>query len=224
MPNSAMAAMTAAAAAKKKTKKPSAKSRKVYERAAAAAEKKAVAAEAVAAEAKEGTLGADAVEAALADALGARGAATKARARLGGAGTEEAKAAEARKAGAHHARQAQLAGSVAEVNASPADKVAFAEAELMLTPWEDALEEMRRRERGWVHSREVRGKMAVALLDDPRANHPRVTWYSEGGCGSADMPAKFTAHEAIIMGKAGEEWFTIDDRHLKNGRVPELAM
>ena len=160
-----------------KNKTLSAKSRKVYERAAAAAEKKAVAAEAEEKRAKEGALGADAIAAASADALGARDAATKARARLGGAGTEEAKAAEARKAGAHHARQAQLAGSVAEVNASPADKVAFAEAELMLTPWEDALEEMRRRERGWVHSREVRGKMAVALLDDPRANHPRVTWY-----------------------------------------------
>ena len=61
MPNSAMAAMTAAAAAKKKTKPLSAKSLKVYERAAAAAERKAVAAEAVAAEAKEGALGADAI-------------------------------------------------------------------------------------------------------------------------------------------------------------------
>ena len=25
------------------------------------------------------------------------------------------------------------------------------------------------------------------------------------------MLAKFTAHEAIIMGKAGEEWFTVEE-------------
>ena len=94
-----------------KNKTLSAASRKVYERAAAAAERKAVAAEAVAAEAKEGALGADAVEAALADALGARGAATKARARLGGAGTEEAKAAEARSTRTVPARRERTAAS-----------------------------------------------------------------------------------------------------------------
>ena len=100
---------------------------------------------------------------------------------------EQAKAAEARGASGRHARQAQIAGSVAEVNASPADKVAFAEAERARAPWEDALAEMRRREKGWVHTREVQGKMAVALVDDPGADHPRVTWYSEEGCGSADV-------------------------------------
>ena len=156
----------AAAAEKFKNKKLSAASRKVYERAAAAAERKAVAAEAVAAEAKEGALGAGAIEAALADALGARGAATKARARLGGAGTEEAKAAEARRASARHARQAQLAGSVAEVNASPADKVAFAEAELMLTVGQVALRKMRAQGHGWVCALWVQKQLRVFLARD----------------------------------------------------------
>ena len=102
----------------------------------------------------------------MADALGARGAATKARARLGGAGTEEAKAAEARKAGAHHARQAQLAGSVAEVNASPADKVAFAEAELMLTVEQVALRKMRAQRHGWVCALWVQKQLRVFLAHD----------------------------------------------------------
>ena len=38
------------------------------------------------------------------------------------------------------------------------------------------------------------------------------------------MPAKFTAHEAIIMGKAGEEWFTIDDRHLKKFKLTRFPL
>ena len=54
----------AAAAQKFKTKTLSAATRKVYERAAAAAEKKAVAAEAEEKRAKEGALGAVAIEAA----------------------------------------------------------------------------------------------------------------------------------------------------------------
>ena len=52
----------AAAAEKFKTKTLSAATRKVYERAAAAAERKAVAAEAEEKRAKEGALGADAIE------------------------------------------------------------------------------------------------------------------------------------------------------------------
>ena len=51
------------------------------------------------------------------------------------------------------------------------DKDARAEAERARAPWEDAVEEMRRRGRGWMHSRDVRGKAVVALLDDPRADH-----------------------------------------------------
>jgi hypothetical protein len=128
----------------------SAKSRKVYERAAAAAEKKAVAAEAEEKRAKEGALGTDAIEAASADAFWARDRATKARARLGEGGTEEAKAAEARRASARHASDARIAGSVAEVNASPADKVACAKAELMLTVEQVALREMRAQRHGWM--------------------------------------------------------------------------
>ena len=56
----------------KNNKKPSAKTLKVYEFAAAAAERKAVAAEVVAAEAKEGALGADAIDAASQEAFWAR--------------------------------------------------------------------------------------------------------------------------------------------------------
>ena len=63
---------------------------------------------------------------------------------------EEAKAAEARRASARHARQAQLAGSVAEVKPSRADKVACAEAELVLTVEQVALRKMRAQGHGWV--------------------------------------------------------------------------
>ena len=129
---------------------------------------------------------------------------------------EEAAAAAAAAAAAsmQRARDGRSAGNKKKIVASAVDKEARAEAERARAPWEDAVEEMRRREKGWMHSREVRGKAVVVLVDDPRSNRPRVTWYSEEGCGSADVPAGFTAHEAIIMGKAGEEWFTVDDTRL----------
>ena len=78
----------------------------------------------------------------------------------------EAKAAEARSASARHARQAQLAGSVAEVNASPADKVAFAEAELMLTVEQVALRKMRAQGHGWVCALWVQKQLRVFLAHD----------------------------------------------------------
>ena len=75
-------------------------------------------------------------------------------------------AAEARRASARHARQAQLAGSVAEVNASPADKVAFAEAELMLTVEQVALRKMRAQGHGWVCALWVQKQLRVFLAHD----------------------------------------------------------
>ena len=204
-----------AAAEKFKTKKLSAASRKVYERAAAAAEKKAVAAEE---QAKAGGLGAGAMAAAAATAREARARADAARDRLAAAVPSERHAASGRLG-----KAVQLSGRrVADKAPTRDDREMVAEAERARAPWEDALEEMRRRGKGWMHSREVRGKAVVVLVDDPRSDRSRWTWYCEGGCGSADVLAKFTAHEAIIMGKAGEEWFTIDDRHLKNGRLRAL--
>ena len=138
-----------------KNKTMSAASRKRYERAAAAAEKEAVAAEAEEERAKECGLGVDEQDAASQEAFWAREQATKARARLGEGGTEEAtaeeaKAAEARSARAHGARKAQTDGSVMHVNASRADKVARAEAEPVPTVMEVALQEMRARKSGRV--------------------------------------------------------------------------
>ena len=78
----------------------------------------------------------------------------------------EAEAAEARRASARHARQAQLAGSVAEVNASRADKVAFAEAELMLTVEQVALRKMRAQRHGWVCALWVQKQLRVFLAHD----------------------------------------------------------
>ena len=155
--------------------------------------------------------------AAAATAREARARADAARDRLAAAVPSERHAASGRLG-----KAAQINGSVKHVNLSPDDREMVAEAERARAPWEDALEEMRRRGKGWMHSREVRGKAVVVLVDDPRSDRSRWTWYCEGGCGSADVLAKFTAHEAIIMGKAGEEWFTIDDRHLKNGRLRAL--
>ena len=75
----------AAEKAKTKPKKLSAETRKRYERAALVAERKVVAAEVVAAEAKEGALGADAIEAASQEAFWARKRAAEASAKLAAA-------------------------------------------------------------------------------------------------------------------------------------------
>ena len=79
---------------------------------------------------------------------------------------EEAKAAEARRASAHHARQAQLAGSVAEVKPSRADKVACAEAELVLSVEQVALRKMRAQRHGWVCALLVGERLHVYLAGD----------------------------------------------------------
>jgi hypothetical protein len=175
----------AAEKAKTKTKKLSAETRKRYERAAAVAEKKVMAAEE---QAKAGGLGAGAMAVAAATAREARARATTARDRLAAAVPSERHAASGRLG-----KAAQINGSVKHVNLSPDDREMVAEAERARAPWEDALEEMRRRGKGWMHSREVRGKAVVVLVDDPRSDRSRWTWYCEGGCGSADVLAKFTA-------------------------------
>jgi hypothetical protein len=98
---------------------------------------------------------------------GRQGSSTKAEAaRAAKAEAAEAEAAEARRASARHARQAQLAGSVAEVNASRADKVAFAEAELMLTVGQVALRKMRAQGHGWVCALWVQKQLRVFLARD----------------------------------------------------------
>jgi hypothetical protein len=125
-----------------KNKTMSAASRKRYERAAAAAEKKAVAAKEFGSN--------DEQDAASQVAFWARARATKARARLGEGDTEEATAADSRRASARHALDARIGGSVAEVKPSPDDLAARAEAEPVPTVMEVALQEMRARKSGRV--------------------------------------------------------------------------
>jgi hypothetical protein len=132
-----------------KNKTLGAATRKRYERAAAAAEKKAVAAEAEEERAKEFGSN-DEQDAASQEAFWARARAMEARARLGEGGTEEATAAEARRASGRHARQARTDGSVAEVKPSSADLAACAVARPVPTVMEVALQEMRARKSGWV--------------------------------------------------------------------------
>jgi len=157
-----LAAACAAAATKKKKKPLSAASRKVYERAAAAAEKKAVAAEAVAAEAKEGALGADAIGAALADAFWARRRAAEAHARL----TAASAPSERHAASGHLGKEAQIDGTVKRVKPSWDDEEALREAKLDLTVEQVALQEMRELELGWVCALWVEGQLHVYLAGD----------------------------------------------------------
>jgi hypothetical protein len=149
-----------------KNKTMSAASRKRYERAAAAAEKEAVAAEAEEERAKECGLGVDEQDAASQEAFWARERTTEARARLGEGDTEEATAADSRRASARHARKAQMDGSAAEVNPSPDDLAARADAKLVLAVEEVALQEMRAFGRGWVCALRVRGRLHVYLAGD----------------------------------------------------------
>jgi len=79
---------------------------------------------------------------------------------------EEAKAAEARRASARHASDARIAGSVAEVNASPADRAACAEAERMLTVEQVALRKMRAQRHGWVCALWLQEQLHVFLARD----------------------------------------------------------
>ena len=75
---------------------------------------------------------------------------------------------------------------------------------------------MRQRGGGWMHTRWVQDKPVVVLAEDLGGDHPRVTWYCEGGeekCGSADVPAeRWTAHDAIVMRGHCKEWYTINDQ------------
>jgi hypothetical protein len=152
------AAARAAAANKNKKKKPSAATRKRYVRAAAAAEKKAVAAKEFGSN--------DEQDAASQVLFWARARATKARARLGEGDTEEATAADSRRASARHVLDARIGGSVAEVKPSPDDLAARAEAELVPTVMEVALQEMRAFKSGWVCALRVRGRLHVYLAVD----------------------------------------------------------
>ena len=109
----------------------------------------------------------------------------------------------------------QLDGRVADKAPTRDDRKMVADAERARAPSEDAIEEMRRRGRGWMHVRWVQGKAVVVLAEGLGGDRPRVTWYCEGGCESADVPAEeFTGHEAIVMGRAGKDWFTADGRRL----------
>jgi len=179
-----------------KNKTLGAATRKRYERAAAAAEKKAVAAEAEEERAKEFGSN-DEQDAASQEAFWAREQATKARARLGEGGTEEAtaeeaKAAEARSARAHGARKAQTDGSVMHVNASRADKVARAEAEPVPTVMEVALQEMRAFKSGWVCALRVAPGASTepeGATDAAAAAAPVMQEGSTGGPLSPTRPA-----------------------------------
>ena len=112
-----------------KKKKPSAKTLKRYERAAAAAEKKVVAAEAVSAEAKEGALGADAIDAASQEAFWARERAAEASAKLAAASAPSERHAAYCRLG----KEAQINGTVKRVKPSWRDEEAHREAEQRLT-------------------------------------------------------------------------------------------
>ena len=161
MPNASglgLAAACAAAAQKNRQKTPSAATRKGYERAAAAAEKKAVAAEAAEERAKEAGLGVDAATAA---ATTARERASSARAKLAAAVPSERHAANGRLGSA-----AKMSGSVKHVTPTPADLVACAEAERMLTVEEVALRKMRAQKHGWVCALWVQEQLHVFLARD----------------------------------------------------------
>ena len=79
----------------------------------------------------------------------------------------------------------QLDGRVADKAPTRDDREMVAEAERARAPSEDAIEEMRRRGRGWMHVRWVQGKAVVVLAEGLGGDRPRVTWYCEGGCESA---------------------------------------
>ena len=80
------------------------------------------------------------------------------------AAAEEA-AAERERASASgkRANKARTDGSVKKVNPSPCDLEARAEAAQPREAWENAMDLMRKRGTGWVHSRVVEGKMVVLL-------------------------------------------------------------
>jgi hypothetical protein len=119
----------------------------------------ATAAAAAAAAAAEETAAEETAEKTAAEAEAAEAEAAEAEA-------AEAEAAEARSASGRHARKARTDGSVAEVNASRADKVAFAEAELMLTVEQVALRKMRAQGHGWVCALWVQKQLRVFLARD----------------------------------------------------------
>ena len=61
------------------------------------------------------------------------------------------------------ANQARTDGSIKKVNPSPCDVEARAEVVQAREPWENAMEIMRERKCGWVHSRIVSGRMVILL-------------------------------------------------------------
>ena len=160
----------AGAANKLKKKKPSAKTLKVYARAAAAAERKAVAAEVVAAEAKEGALGADAIEAASQEAFWARKRAAEASAKLAAASAPSERHAARCRLG----HEARINGTVKPVDPSSADLEALGVAEAGLTVEEAALQAMREQKRGWVCALLVKGRLRVYLAGDLEGDDPWI--------------------------------------------------
>jgi len=126
-------------------------------------------------------------------------------------------AAEARRASARHARQAQLAGSVAEVNASRADKVAFAEAELMLTVEQVALRKMRAQRHGWVCALWVQKQLRVFLAHDLDgvAGGRKEGWIEEVVAGGRKERAPVRVAEGQLESQRlvvmdGQEFFFFD--------------
>ena len=100
----------------------------------------------------------------------ARAKAGAARAKLGRAVSAEEGGSESGGGGAgqpwsqqKRANQARTDGSIKKVNPSPCDVEARAEVVQAREPWENAMEIMRERKCGWVHSRIVSGRMVILL-------------------------------------------------------------
>ena len=135
-------------------KKPTARSLKAYGYAAAAADKKVAAA--------ERAFNADPSAENKAAVQQARAKACAARAKLGRAVSAEEGGSESGGGGAgqpwsqqKRANQARTDGSIKKVNPSPCDVEARAEVVQAREPWENAMEIMRERKCGCVHSRIV---------------------------------------------------------------------
>ena len=75
----------------------------------------------------------------------------------------EKEAADKRSASAARARKAQLDGTAKPAHPRLADLSARADALCDREPWENAMEIMRERRCGWVHSRIVSGRMVILL-------------------------------------------------------------
>ena len=150
---------------------------------------------------------------------GARqGSSTKAEAaRAAAAAAEKTAAAEARSASGRRARKARTDGSVAEVKPSRADKVACAEAELVLSVEQVALRKMRAQGHGWVCALWVQKQLRVFLAHDLDgvAGGRKEGWIEEVVAGGRTERAPVRVAEGRLESQRlvvmdGQEFFFFD--------------